>query len=160
MDRMLLSRQRPSTLRGSQLARRLLSGSWADAEARVAKVRELDAQGLSYGDIAHRMGVTRNQARWLVISARGQNKGRSKNKTQERRQRQQDFARVIRETTGLTLDHYYLVRRAAIEKAVQEERDPVTVMREMGCWIEGRTRPPSLRTLDSVRAALMKRCSS
>lgn len=158
MDRMQLSRLRPSTLRGSRLARRLLSGSWADAETRKRAARELVSQGYSYGDIADRLGVTRNQARWLAISDRVV--GRTKSATPERRARQQDFARAIREATGLTLDSYYLVRRTAIERAVEQERDPVDLMKEMGCWVEGRTRPPSLRTLDSVRAALMKQRSS
>ena len=158
MDRMQLLRRRPSTLRGSQLARRLLSGSWADAEARRDSAKRLAREGFSYGDIADRLGITRNQARWLVISDRVV--GRTKSATPERRVRQQDFAKAIRDATGLTLDSYYLVRRTAIERAVEQERDPVDVMREMGCWVEGRTRPPSLRTLDSVRAALMKRRSS
>lgn len=158
MDRMQLSRLRPSTLQGSQLARRLLSGSWADAETRKRRARELAAQGYSYGDIAHRLDVTRNQARWLTISDRVA--GRAKGLPPERREKQQDFAKAVREATGLTLDSYYLVRRTAIERAVEQERDPVDLMKEMGCWIEGRTRPPSLRTLDSVRAALMKRRAS
>lgn len=162
MDTMRLLRQRPSTLRGSQLARRLLSGSWDDAATRGEKAKRLRQGGASYAEIAEELGVTRNQARWLVEREKETRARRARGERgrQEREEKRRAFVEDVKRATGLNVDSYYLLRRSALEKAVREERDPVEVMKEMGCWIEGRSRPPALRALDSVRAALMKRRGS